>query len=668
MCGIAGLVSRDGLAPDARARALAMRDTLVHRGPDEAGLTGDRHAILAHRRLSIIDLTSGQQPLSNEDGTVQVSFNGEIYNHADVRRELEPHGHVYRTKSDTETIVHAYEQWGDDCVHRFRGMFAFALWDASKRRLLLVRDRLGVKPLYWTKVGDTLLFASEIKALVASGLFEPVANEAALPEVLSTRSIAGSETLFRGVHKLLPGHLLVFENGAMSIRQYWDVPAGRPEGRHYANGRSANLQVRRRDVVGQFRALLEESVRLRLMSDVPLGMFLSGGIDSSAIAALMARMIDRPLQTFSVAFQERACNELEYAREVAQAIGAQGHEVVVDARDFFGALPRLVWHEDEPIAHPSSVPLYFVSALARQHVTVVLTGEGSDELLAGYGKYPRNVWNWRAGTIYERMVPRAARRAIADGVVPRLPDRLGRYARRSFLAMDRAPQSMFFDNFASIRLADQRRLLAARFGDALDPAHVYASSMTHFDTPNGTLLDRLLYADMKTYLVELLMKQDQMSMAASIESRVPFLDHKLVEFAASLPDEWKLSGWTTKRVLREAMRDVLPKAVLNRPKMGFPVPFASWVRGPWNQVARDVLLDRRTRERGVLEPAAVERLLRDHASRRTDGGDRIWALMNLELWYRTFIDGGGVQTLSEPAALATHANSLVEIRPAAAAR
>jgi asparagine synthase (glutamine-hydrolysing) len=665
MCGIAGMVSRDGLAPDARARALAMRDTLVHRGPDEAGLTGDRHAILAHRRLSIVDLASGQQPLSNEDGTVQVSFNGEIYNHADVRRELEPHGHIYRTRSDTETIVHAYEQWGDDCVHRFRGMFAFALWDASKRRLLLVRDRLGVKPLYWTKVGDTLLFASEIKALVASGLFEPVANEAALPETLSTRSIAGSETLFRGVHKLLPGHLLVFENGAMRIRQYWDVPAGK-------GGRRADLQVSRdtrpHDVVAQFRALLEESVRLRLMSDVPLGMFLSGGIDSSAIAALMARMIDRPLQTFSVAFEERACNELEYAREVAQAIGAQGHEVVVDARDFFGALPRLVWHEDEPIAHPSSVPLYFVSALARQHVTVVLTGEGSDELLAGYGKYPRNVWNWRAGTIYERMVPRAARQAIADGVVPRLPDRLGRYARRSFLAMDRAPQSMFFDNFASIRLADQRRLLAARFGDVLDPAHVYASSMTHFDAPNGTLLDRLLYADMKTYLVELLMKQDQMSMAASIESRVPFLDHKLVEFAASLPDEWKLSGWTTKRVLREAMRDVLPKAILNRPKMGFPVPFASWVRGPWNQVARDVLLDRRTRERGVLEPAAVERLLRDHASGRTDGGDRIWALMNLELWYRTFIDGGGVQTLSEPAALATHANSLAEIRPAAAAR
>ena len=668
MCGIAGLVSRDGLASDARARAVAMRDVLVHRGPDEAGLFDDGHAALAHRRLSIVDLTTGQQPLANEDKTVWVSFNGEIYNHADVRRDLEPHGHVYRTRSDTETIVHAYEQWGDECVHRFRGMFAFALWDAPKRRLLLVRDRLGVKPLYWTRVGDTVLFASEIKALFASGLIAPEANEAALPEALSTRYVAGEETLFRGVRKLLPGHLLVFEDGDVRVRQYWDVPTGRPEGRHY-DGSSAGLQARQ-DVVARFRALLEESVRLRLMSDVPLGMFLSGGIDSSAIAALMARMIDRPLQTFSVAFDERAFNELEYAREVARAIGADPHEIVINDRDFFGALPRLVWHEDEPIAHPSSVPLYFVSALARQHVTVVLTGEGSDELLAGYGKYPRIAWNWRAGTIYERMLPAAARRAVADSVVPRLPGRLGRYARRSFLAMDRTPQSMFLDNFASITLAEQRQLLSQRLRASIEPRHAYASSIAYFDAPNGgsTLLDRLLYADIKTYLVELLMKQDQMSMATSIESRVPFLDHKLVEFAATLPDRWKLSGLTTKRVLREAMRGVLPPSILNRPKMGFPVPFASWMRGEWNDIARDVLLDGRTRQRGIIDPPAVDQLLRDHAAGRTEGGDRIWTLMNMELWYRTFVDSGGIQTLPEPTAAAAHANSLAEIRPVAAAR
>ena len=645
MCGIAGIVAVDRLDHDAPARATRMRDIITHRGPDEAGLHTDAHAALAHRRLSIVDLSTGQQPLSNEDGSVWVVFNGEIYNHAEIRRELEAHGHRYRTKSDTETIVHAYEQWGDDCVERFRGMFAFAIWDAPKRRLLLVRDRLGIKPLYWTMAGDTLLFGSEIKALLASGMVEAVANHAVLPEVLSTRYTSGEETLFRGINKLLPGHRLVFEGGAVGIQQYWDLPT-----------RTDSPESPAASPVERFKELLEESVRLRLMADVPLGMFLSGGIDSSAIAAIMARMIDRPLQTFSVAFKDRAFNELEYAREVARSIGAVSHEIVIDDQDFFGALPKLVWHEDEPIAHPSSVPLYFVSALARQHVTVVLTGEGSDELLAGYGKYPRVAWNWRAGTVYERMLPAAVRESIARGIVPWLPRRLERYARRSFLTMDRSPEAMFFDNFASIRLADQQRLLAPAYRPAASRTGAYASSLGYFNAPNGnsTLLDRLLYADIKTYLVELLMKQDQMSMATSIESRVPFLDHKLVEFAATLPDAWKLSGFTTKRILRESMKGLLPASILNRPKMGFPVPFAGWTRGAWNGVARDVLLDRRSRERGLIDPVAVESLVRDHAAGRTEGGDRIWSLMNLELWHRTFIDGDGVQTLPAPSSPSTY--------------
>ena len=662
MCGIAGFVAVDGLGPEAPARAVRMRDIITHRGPDAAGLHVDAHAALAHRRLSIVDLSTGQQPLSNEDGSVWVAFNGEIYNHADIRRQLEASGHRYRTKSDTETIVHAYEQWGDDCVRRFRGMFAIALWDAPRRRLLLVRDRLGIKPLYWTRTGDTLLFASEIKALLASDLVSRDPNTAALPELLGTRYLAGPETMFRGVHKLLPGHRLIFEDGRVAIEQYWDVPGRAEPLRHdwerpkadlqAGDSSGAGLQTRRdRDVVGEFRDLLEESVRLRLMSDVPLGMFLSGGIDSSAIAALMARLIGRPLQTFSVAFKDRAFNELEYAREVARAIHADSHEIVIDDGDFFGALPKLIWHEDEPIAHTSSVPLYFVSALARQHVTVVLTGEGSDELLAGYGKYLRVAWNWRAGGVYERLVPGPMRTAIAGGLVPKLPATLGRYARRSFLAMDRTAEAMFFDNFASIRLADQRGLLSASVRGAATSAQAYGASMAYFEAPNGgsTLLDRLLYADIKTYLVELLMKQDQMSMATSIESRVPFLDHELVEFAARLPDAWKLSGLTTKRVLRESMKGLLPDSILNRPKMGFPVPFAQWTRGAWNSVVRDVLLDRRTRERGIIDPAAVDALLSDHAAGRTAGGDRLWSLLNLELWYRTFIDNDGIQTLPEQA-------------------
>ena len=470
--------------------------------------------------------------------------------------------------------------------------------------------------------------------------------------------------MFRGIEKLLPGRVLVFERGKTTIRQYWDIPARNAEGSGLkAQGfGSPSPQPSALSPVAEFRKLLEESVRLRLMSDVPLGVFLSGGIDSSAVAAIMARQLGRPLQTFSVAFADNGFNELAYARDVAAAIGAEGHEVVIDDRDFFGALPKLVWHEDEPIAHPSSVALYFVSALARRHVTVVLTGEGSDELLAGYGKYLRAVWNWRAGSAYEHVIPGAIRRAIATGVVPRIPSPLGRYARRSFLAMDRSPDAMFFDNFAAIRLADQQTLLAPGLRAAATREHAYGSSLDHFSHPNGTstLLDRLLYADVKTYLVELLMKQDQMSMATSIESRVPFLDHTLVEFAATLPDQWKLQGWTTKRILREAMKGLLPDAILNRPKMGFPVPFSKWTRGAWNGVARDILLDRRARQRGILEPHAVDALLRAHAAGTTDGGDRLWSLINLELWHRTFIDNEGVQTLP-------HAHPVAEVGSAAAA-
>ena len=649
MCGIAGFVRLDGLDADAAARAVRMREVMTHRGPDEAGVRVDGFAALAHRRLSVVDLSSGRQPMSNEDGTVWVVFNGEIYNHAHIRRRLEQAGHRYRTQCDTETIVHAYEQWGDECVHRFRGMFAIAIWDTHRRRLLLTRDRLGIKPLYWAQVEDTLLFGSEIKAILASDLIRAEAQMEALPELLSTRYTAGARTLFRGIHKVLPGHQLVFDARGATTHRYWDVPVGQR--------RAGRVE----QAVEQFRSLLTESVRLRLMADVPLGMFLSGGIDSSAIAAIMARLIDRPLQTFSVAFKDRAFNELAYARAVAQAIGAQSHEVVIDSADFFAALPRLVWHEDEPIAHPSSVPLYFVSALARRHVTVVLTGEGSDELLAGYGKYLRLIWNWRAGTVYERAVSGGVRTAIAGGV-SRLSGRLGRYARRSFLAMERTSEAMFFDNFAAVRLADQQALLAPDLHDLVTPFSAYHASRACFDAPaeGSTLLDRLLYADMKTYLVELLMKQDQMSMATSIESRVPFLDHELVEFSASLPDRWKLSGFTTKRVLREAMKGLLPDSILRRPKMGFPVPFTAWTRGAWRTVLADVLLDRRSRQRGILNITAVERLLDDHAAGRTDGGDRLWSLLNLELWFRTFIDGEGIQTLP-------HAPALAEVGSVAAA-
>jgi len=653
MCGIAGIVAADHLHGDEIDRLVRMRDVITHRGPDDAGTFVDGSAALAHRRLSIVDLAAGHQPLANEDGSIQIVFNGEIYNHASIRPTLEAHGHVYRTRSDTETIVHAYEQWGDACVERLRGMFAFAIWDARRKRLFLARDRMGIKPLYWTLSGDRLLFGSEIKAILESGLARAEANDRAIPELLSTRYLSGTETLFRGIHRLLPGHTLVFENGTVTTRQWWDVPVGRP--------RPDVERLSDDEAVVQFRARLEDAVRTRLMADVPLGMFLSGGLDSSAIAALMAGMIDRPLQTFSVAFEQRAYSELDYARQVSTAIKADAHEIVIDEQDFFGALPRLVWHEDEPLAHPSSVPLYFVSKLAREHVKVVLTGEGSDELLAGYGKYPRALANWRAGE-YWSLAPEPIRQFVSDTLVPRLPARLARYAKRSFLAMPRTPEAMFFDNFASIGLRRQQSLLHPALARLATP-ETYAASRGYFDGPNGssTTLDRLLYTDLKTYLVELLMKQDQMSMAASIESRVPFLDHHLVEFAAALAPRMKLRGLATKWILREAVKSILPAEILTRKKMGFPVPFALWMRSPRGaDLARDVLLDTRARQRGITDPAAVAALIDGHATGTMQGGDALWSLLNLELWYRTFIDGEGVQTLPSSGPL-VHAGP--EIQP-----
>ena len=642
MCGIAGIVATDRLHADERARLPLMRDIITHRGPDEAGTYCDGQAGLVHRRLSIVDLASGQQPLANEDETVWIAFNGEIYNHEELRPGLEAAGHRYKTRCDTETIVHAYEQWGDACVERFRGMFAFAIWDTKRQRLLLARDRMGIKPLYWAVRNGRLVFGSEIKSILESGVVAAEANDRAIPELLSTRYLSGAETLFKGVFRLLPGHVLVFEHGAATTRQWWDVPVGQ--------SRPAIANLSDEDAVAQFRAKLEDAVRTRLMADVPLGMFLSGGLDSSAIAALMAGMIGRPLETFSVAFKQRAFSELDYARQVATAIKANPHEITIDDADFFGALPRLLWHEDEPIAHPSSVPLYFVSKLASEHVKVVLTGEGSDELLAGYGKYPRALANWRAGAFWG-LAPEPIRDFVSNTLVPRLPGRVARYAKRSFLAMPRTPESMFFDNFAAIGLHRQASLLDPAFTGRAD-GDPYGASRAYFDSPNrsSSTLDRLLYTDLKTYLVELLMKQDQMSMAASIESRVPFLDHHLVEFATALPPRMKLRGLTTKWILREAVKSILPAEILTRKKMGFPVPFSLWLRGAGSAIARDVLLDSRARQRGIMDPAAVTALVDAHASGASDGGDAIWSLMNLELWYRTFIDGEGIQTLHSPTA------------------
>ena len=646
MCGINGIAlsARSGRRVDAGVLA-RMRDVITHRGPDDEGIFIDGQVGFGHRRLSIVDVAAGHQPMTNEDGTLHITYNGEIYNHADYREELEALGHVYRTHCDTETILHLYEEYGAECVQHLRGMFAFAIWDQRRRELFIARDRLGVKPLYYALTDDgSLYFGSEIKTLVTANAIKPEVNFAALPDYLANHATSGEETLFRGVKRLLPGHTLLWRDGHVEIERYWDV----------SFAKAIDTTRRDQDYIDEWADLFRTSVRLRLMADVPLGMFLSGGIDSSAIAAVMSTMVNEPIKTFSVAFKEREANELEYARLIAESYKTNHHEVVVSPEDFFSALPKLVWHEDEPLAHPSSVALYFVSRLASKHVKVVLTGEGSDELLAGYARYRKTIYNLALGARYHGAVPAGVRNAIRNRI-DGLPvnSTVRQKLVRTFLSLQPDIESIYFDNFAVFSRARQNDLLTpdmrARTG-ALDP---YAGTRGLLEkTDAQSPLDRLLYADIKTYLHELLMKQDQMSMAASIESRVPFLDHKLVEFTSSLPEALKLRGWTTKYVLRKAMKRVLPEAILSRPKMGFPVPIGKWFRGQYRSIIDEHVLSDRALSRGIFQREFVRALVNRHDAGE-DHSERLWALMNFEMWQRQFIDSEQVSedALSESEAI-----------------
>jgi len=665
MCGINGiaLAARAGRAVE-RGPLERMRDVLAHRGPDDCGLLLDGNVGLGHRRLSIVDVAAGHQPMANEDGTAHIVYNGEVYNHADHRPALEAAGHVYRTHCDTETILHLYEEHGPACVERLRGMFAFAVWDRRRRELFVARDRFGVKPLYYVHAADgSLYFASEIKALFEAGALRPELNHAALPDYLANHATSGDETLFRGVRRLAPGHTMLWrETGELKIEKYWDLSFAPGDGGSADGGGAADAGGRpaRGDegLIAEWSSLFREAVRLRLMADVPLGMFLSGGIDSSAIAAVMSGMVPEPVKTFSVAFAEREANELGYARSVARAFKTDHHEVVVSPGEFFAALPDLVWHEDEPLAHPSSVALNFVSRLAARHVKVVLTGEGSDETLAGYGRYRKTVFNLALGGRYHALTGEGLRRAARSAVeAAPLPGSLKRKLRRTFLYLPPDVESIYFDNFAVFDRERQRRLLSPaaleRAGlPAGAPPDPYAEVRRFMaETDARTLLGRLLYADTKTYLHELLMKQDQMSMAASIESRVPFLDHRLVEFTARLPERLKLRGWTTKYVLRRAMRGLLPEEILTRQKMGFPVPVGSWFRGAYRHVLDEYVLSARAADRGLFDRGEVSRLVAEHCSGGADHSERLWSLVNFEMWMRRFVDGEAAREESrEPAA------------------
>lgn len=650
MCGINGIAfskaSERRIDPGLLER---MRDVIRHRGPDDEGIFISGGIGLGFRRLSIVDVATGHQPMTNEDGSLHIIYNGEIYNHADYRPYLEARGHTYRTRSDTETILHLYEEYGDDCVNHLRGMFAFAIWDEHKHELFIARDRLGVKPLYYVHADDgSLYFGSEIKTLIEAGAIKPQINFDALSDYLANHAPSGHQTLFQDVNRLLPGHTLRWREGQVQIKSFWDVSFQKDKEERLSD----------EAYIAQWTELFRESVRLRLMSDVPLGMFLSGGIDSSAIAAMMSGMVDEPIKTFSVAFKEREANELGYARLVAKTFKTNHHEVVVTPDQFFAALPKLVWHEDEPLAHPSSIALYFVSELASQHVKVVLTGEGSDELLAGYERYRKTIFNLALGERYESFTPGFVKTAVRNQIEGLSGgSRMRQKLSRTFLTLAPDIETIYFDNFAVFPRSMQAELLTEETRRRIGVIDPYAGVRKALAQTNATsVLDQLLYADIKTYLHELLMKQDQMSMATSVESRVPFLDHKLVEFSCRLPERLKLRGWTTKYILRKSMQKILPQKILSRRKMGFPVPVGAWFRGTHSSVLDEYVLSERATARGFFNPSFVRSLVRRHQTGGEDHSERLWALVNFEIWLRQFFEGEDQQSPNHSQIEFAHAN------------
>jgi len=625
MCGIAGKFNFDPDRPIDRERLSAMTTVIAHRGPDSDGFYVAGGIGLGHRRLSIIDLSTGDQPLSNEDGTIWIVFNGEIYNFAEIRAELEAHGHRFRTHSDTEVIVHAYEQWGDRAVDRFRGMFAFALWDEPKRRLLLVRDRLGVKPLYYSATASGVTFGSEIKALLEDPDVPRDWSPEALDAYLALQYVPSPQTMYRGIWKLPAAHLLVAERGRVSVRRYWDL-------QFTGDGDPA----REEDYLERLAALVDESVRLRLVSDVPLGAFLSGGIDSTAVVAAMAEACgaDRVVTT-SVGFDEQAFDELEHARTVARHLGVRQHEKIVKP-DVADLLPKLAWHLDEPFADSSAVPTYYVSKAAREHVTVALSGDGGDELWAGYSRHRVERWELAAR---RWLGPTGGR--IAGRMAARLP--LGVKGVRSLGHLALSPADACARKHAyGLFDADARgSLYASGFAHEVRDADPFGGFRLAYDScASPDPLDRALYVDVKTYLVDDIMtKVDKMSMAVSLESREPLLDHKLLEFAATVPSALKLKNGRGKHLLRRLLERRIPKSIVDRPKHGFEAPIGEWLRGPLAPMVDGLLGDGRMRDRGVFDDRAVAALWSEHRDGRRDHRHRLWSLVMLELWFRQFVDG-----------------------------
>jgi len=616
MCGICGVVNVDRHEPVDRGILQVMRDTMEYRGPDASGLYVDGAVGLAHRRLSIIDVAGGHQPMTNEDGSVCIVFNGEVYNYIELRKAyLEGH-HRFATSSDTEVMVHLYEEFGADCVTLFNGMFAFALWDRRTRTLMLARDRVGVKPLYYTVQDGTLVFASEIKALLVHPKVRTRVDASTIDEFITYGYVQSPRTAFEGILRVPEGHVLIWRDGVVRITKYWDV-AFEPDERRSEQ-----------DHVDRVRELLTDSLKLRLRSDVPLGVLLSGGVDSSAVVAMLSREVGK-VKTFSIGFDAGDnFNELPQARRLAEHFGTDHHEMILRPQAFRDFIPQFARYMDEPVTEAAAIPLYFVCQLTAKHVKVVLSGEGSDELFGGYPAYRRMQLLERY-----RSLPAAARRLVEPILKRALADsKLGRYLDLAASPLERRYSG---GHLYDVRLRDTlyRPEFAAAAGDPFAAvAPVYAASQ-EWDT-----LGRLLYLDTKTWLPnDILIKADRMSMANSIELRVPFLDYRLIEYAASIPSRFKVRGSTSKYVLKRALQGLVPQWILDRKKMGFPTPLARMFRGELHEYVKAVLFDPRT-DRGYFDAREVRRLVEEHVAGRADHHTALWRLLVLEEWHRAFID------------------------------
>lgn len=628
MCGICGQVLFD---PEARvdpAELRRMTEAIIHRGPDSDGYYLEDTVGLGMRRLRIIDLETGEQPIANEDGSLWIVFNGEIYNYVELRPELEARGHVFRTRSDTETILHLYEDYGPKCLEHLNGMYAFAIWDRRRRELFIARDRLGIKPLFYAvQPGGRLIFGSEIKSLLQTDISrEP--DYLGLHDYLSLFYVPTPRSAFKEIHKLPPGHWLRCRaDGTVQIERYWDVPFP-TEG----TGPRSERQPRAA-YVEQIRHLLRESVRRQLRSDVPLGVFLSGGLDSTSVVAFMSELLDQPVRTFSIGFQEPSYNELPEARLVAQAFETEHHELVVEP-DLTDLIPKIVLHFDEPFADYSAIPTYLVSQMARQEVTVVLSGDGGDELFAGYQTH----YAYRVARLY-RLLPRLLRDRVIAPLVKRLPTSTDRvsfdFMAKRFVTGAHLPFERGHYWWKVILNEDEKRgLYAADLFHQVqrDSYEVFAP---YFDAVRGAHpLNQLLYVDTHTFLLDDgLVKVDRMSMAHSLEVRVPLLDHELVEYLAQVPPTLKSSGLNTKSLLRDVVRPLLPPTIVKGKKKGFTPPLPVWLKNDLRDFVQDTLSPARIRDMGLLRPEAVSQILDDHFAGRRDNNRPIWTILCFVLWH-----------------------------------